>query len=67
MPPVRMDTATRAAPFSGVAWLMVTMDAPAAEMPASSVCSAPVSSSSVAFTVSTSRLSCASKMRSLYL
>ena len=30
IPPVRMDTATCAAPFSGVAWLMVTMDAPAA-------------------------------------
>ena len=62
-----MDTATCAAPFSGVAWLMVTMDAPAAEMPASRLCSAPVSSRSVAFTVSTSLLFSASKIQSLYL
>ena len=37
---VRMVTATSAAPFSGVDWLMVTMLAPAALMPASRLCSA---------------------------
>ena len=41
---VRMVTATSAAPFSGVDWLMVTMLAPAALMPARRLCSAPVSS-----------------------
>lgn len=67
MRPVRMDTDTCAVPFSGVAWLMVTTDAPAAEMPARSSCSAPVSSSSVALSVMTSRPLYASKMQSLYL
>ena len=43
-----------AAPFSGRT-AMVTMDAPAAEMPDSSPCSAPVLSSSVATTVMDSR------------
>ena len=67
MPPVRNDTDTRAVPLSGVDWLMVTMEAPAPEMASSRLCSAPVSSRSVACTVVTSALSCASYTQSLYL
>ena len=64
---VRTLTATWAAPLSGVDWLMVTTLPPAALMPASSACSAPVSSSRVASTVMTLRLLRASNTQSLYL
>ena len=67
MVPVRTVTSTWAAPFSGRDWVMVTMDAPAAEMPDSSPCRAPVLSSSVATTVMVSRPVSASKTVSLYL
>ena len=67
MVPVRTVTSTWAAPFSGRDWVMVTMDAPAAEMPDSSPCSAPVLSSSVATTVMDSRPVSASNTVSLYL
>ena len=43
--PVRTVTSTWAAPFSGRDWVMVTMDAPADEMPDKRLCSAPVLSS----------------------
>ncbi len=55
------------APFSGRDWVMVTMDAPAAEMPGQQPCSAPVLSSSVATTVMDSRPVSASNTVSLYL
>ena len=64
---VRSVTETTAVPFSGADWLMVTMLAPAALMPASRLCSAPVSSRRVAMTVITSRPFSESKMQSLYL
>lgn len=63
---VRMVTA--AAPhFPGVDWLMVTMLTPAALMPASRLCGAPVSSRNIyAITVMTSRPFSESKMQSPY-